>query len=123
MINKILNKKNLYLKNTLLLLDSMEIEHKLNGTQVKYGYIWWKIRDDKEYTKIFPNGKFKIKICEKEVTDRKINPMRRSSNNKDYIIRSRVYIGTKIMRKNFKENDRVIISKEPGSNIISISKE
>jgi hypothetical protein len=82
-----------------------EIEHKLIGTQVKYGYIWWKKgRENETYKKVFPEGEFTLDLEGKKLT---------KQVDWDW---GRVSIG-KIMQELFIQDDIIIISKQPNGTV------
>lgn len=84
----------------------MEIEHKLIGTQVHYGYIWWrKQRENQKYRKVFPEGTFTIDLEGKKF-----------AKHVDWNM-GRISIGKKIMQKLFKQNDVIVISKQPDGSV------
>jgi len=84
----------------------MEIEHKLDGTQVEFGYIWWKKkRDNEKYRRLFPQGDFSIDLEGKKLT-----------KHVDWNI-GRLSIGPKVMQKLFRQDDVIIISKHPNGTV------
>jgi len=90
----------------------MEIEHKLDGTQVEYGYIWWKKKKENEkYKQVFPEGEFTIDL-----------EGRRLSNKKVDWKMGRVSIGPKIMQELFQKDDIVIISKSTDGRTVVVRK-
>ena len=78
----------------------MGIEHVLYGTQVKFGYIWWKRSENDKYGQVFPEGEFTIDLEGKRISGKKV----------DWNM-ARVSIGKKPMQKLFQKDDTVIISK------------
>ena len=89
----------------------MEIEHKLDGTQVEYGFIWWKKKTENEkYKRVFPEGEFTLDL-EGEKLSKKV----------DWKM-GRVSVGKKIMQKYFQKDDIVIISKSPDGRTVVVRK-
>jgi|Deesub1362A_J573_1020465.scaffolds.fasta_scaffold02469_2 hypothetical protein len=78
----------------------MKIIHKLDGTQVKYGYIWWTADRDREFEKLFPKTEFIIELEGNTIRRRKVDWKRR-----------RVYIGKELIN-GFKVNEVIEIFKE-----------
>lgn len=89
----------------------MEIEHKLYGTQVQYGFIWWKGRDNSRYRQIFPDGEFTMDLEGRKILRRKV----------DWNL-GRVSIGKKPMRELFQKDDILTISKSSDGRTIVIRK-
>lgn len=81
-------------------MTKIEITHKLYGTQVKYGYIWWRAEKDNEFKKLFPKTKFIIEIDGRKIDNRKVDWNRR-----------RLLVG-KELKNNFKKDDMIILSKD-----------
>jgi len=77
------------------------IEHKIDGWQLKYGYIRWLKKDDEKYSGIFPEGQEIEIILEGENMGRK---------KADWKMR-RIYIG-KILREKYENGDIVSIARE-----------
>lgn len=89
----------------------MKVEHKLYGSQVEYGYIWWNRKKNNSLSKVFPEDKFTVEINNEKVKDRKV----------DWRF-PRVFIGQSL-RDNFNQGDVVIIErKTPSSNLVKIYK-
>ena len=85
----------------------MEIGHRLIGTQVQYGYIWWKKkRENEKYRKVFPAGEFTLEIGGEKL-----------AKHVDWNM-GRVSIGKTIMQRLFKQNDTIIISKSYDNTVI-----
>jgi len=85
----------------------MEIEHRLDGTQVQYGYIWWKKkRENEKYRKVFPVGKFTLDFEGQKL-----------AKHVDWDI-GRVSIGSKVMQRHFQQDDTIIISKFHDNTVI-----
>lgn len=90
----------------------MEIEHKLNGTQVEYGFIWWKKKKENEkYKQVFPEGEFTIDL----------QGIRLSDKNVDWKM-GRVSIGPKTMQELFQKDDIIIISKSTDGRTVVVRK-
>lgn len=85
----------------------MEIEHRLDGTQVQYGYIWWKTKENDKYKQVFPEGRFTIDLEGKKVSGRKV----------DWKM-GRVSIGKKSMQELFQKDEIVLISKSPDGGVV-----
>jgi len=89
----------------------MEIEHKLDGTQVEYGFIWWKKKNENEkYKQVFPEGEFTIDIQGKKLSGRRV----------DWKM-GRVSIGKKTMQEIFQKGDIILISKY-SNDIVTVMK-
>ncbi len=85
----------------------MEIEHRLDSTQVEYGYIWWKKkRENEKYRKVFPLGEFTLDLESQKLT-----------KHVDWD-RARVSIGPKVMQRHFQQDDTIIISKSHHNTVI-----
>jgi hypothetical protein len=82
-----------------------EIDHVLIGTQITYGYLWWGRRNNPRFQQIFPDGYFSINIGGKKHNRKKVDWQR-----------ARLSIGSPL-RKNFKVNDRIKISKQLDGNV------
>jgi len=89
----------------------MEIEHRLYGWQVKYGYIFWGIRENDKYQKVFPEGEFTIDLEGKKISGKKVDWNQ-----------GRVSIGKKPMQELFKKDDIVLISKSPDGKTVVVRK-
>lgn len=85
----------------------MEIEHKLEGTQVDYGYIWWKSGKNDEYRQVFPQGEFTIELQGKRISGKKVDWGRPG-----------VSIGKRAMQELFHKDDVVLISKSPDGTVV-----
>lgn len=86
----------------------MEIEHKLHGTQVEYGYIWWKTKEENDrYKQVFPAGEFTIDLQGRKLTGKKV----------DWKL-GRVSIGKKPMQELFKKDNVILISKLPSGIVV-----
>lgn len=88
----------------------MEIEHTLYGTQVKYGYIWWRSINNDRYRQIFPDGDFTIDLEGRRISGRQVDW---SSH--------RVSIGQNVMQELFTEDEKVKISKQ-ADNLVVVQK-
>ena len=85
----------------------MEIEHSLDGTQVQYGYIWWKKkRENGKYRKVFPVGEFTLDLEGQKL-----------AKHVDWDI-GRVSVGSKVMQRHFQQGDTIIISKFHNNTVI-----
>ncbi|HAL60921.1 MAG TPA: hypothetical protein DCP08_00755 [Chloroflexi bacterium] len=89
----------------------MEIEHKLGGTQVEYGYIWWKTKENDKYRQILPEGDFTVDLQGQKIAGRKVDWKQ-----------GRVYIGKKPMQELFQKDDVVIISKSSDGKAVIVRK-
>lgn len=76
----------------------MNIEHELYGTQRKYGYIWWKSKDDEKFKQILPNN-FILYIDKEEIGKCKVE-----------WTRHRFFVGPSVIKRNFQKDDKIIIS-------------
>lgn len=85
----------------------MEIEHKLYGTQVKYGIIWWKTKDNSKYRQVFPDGEFTIDLQGKKLSGKKV----------DWKL-GRISIGKNPMQELFQKDEIVLISKSPDGTVV-----
>jgi len=91
----------------------MELEHVLYGTQVDFGYIWWKGKNENDkYRQVFPEGEFTIDLEGKRISGKKVDWNR-----------GRVSIGKKQMQELFQKDDIVIISKSPDGTVVVRKKE
>jgi len=89
----------------------MEIEHKLDGTQVEYGYIWWKTKkENKKYKQVLPDGEFTIDLQGRRLSNKRV----------DWKI-GRVSIG-RIMQEIFQKDDVIIISKSSDEKTVVVRK-
>ena len=85
----------------------MEKEHKLYGTQVQYGYIWWKATLNDEYRQVFPDGEFTIDLQGKKLSGKKV----------DWNM-ARLSIGKNPMQELFQKDDVVFISKSSDGTVV-----
>ena len=85
----------------------MEIEHKLYGAQVQYGYIWWKPKDNSKYRQVFPEGEFTIDLQGEKLSRKKV----------DWKL-GRVSIGKNPMQELFQKDETVLISKSPDETVL-----
>ena len=85
----------------------MEIEHKLYGAQVQYGYIWWKPKDNSKYRQVFPEGEFTIDLQGEKLSRKKV----------DWKL-GRVSIGKNPMQELFQKDETVLISKSPDGTVV-----
>lgn len=52
----------------------MKIEHKLDGTQIEYGYIWWqKKKENEKYKQVFPEGEFTMDLEGEKLSNKKVD--------------------------------------------------
>ncbi len=85
----------------------MAIEHKLFGTQQKYGYVWWNAKDNDKFKKVLPKEKFVLYFHEKKVGERMVDWSRR-----------RFILGKRVMREHLKKNDTIKISNPTGNKVV-----
>lgn len=86
----------------------MEIEHKLSGTQVEYGFIWWRPKKENDkYRQVFPDGEFTIDLQGVRLSGKKV----------DWKM-GRVSIGKKPMQESFQKNDIILISRSPNGIVV-----
>ncbi len=85
----------------------MEIEHKLYGTQVQYGLIWWKAKLNDKYGQVFPDGEFTIDLQGKKLSGKKVDWKAR-----------RLSIGKNPMQELFQKDDVVFISKSSDGTVV-----
>jgi len=76
----------------------MELEHTLDGTQIKHGYLWWKQDKTEEYKQVFPEGKFTIDLQGSKLYRKKV----------DWNMK-RVYVGKKQLQKLFQKDELKIV--------------
>lgn len=92
-------------------MTKIEITHKLYGTQLKYGYIWWRAGRDDEFRKIFPKNEFTVEIYGKKIEGRKVDWKRR-----------RLMLGA-VLKQYFKKDEIIVLSKDKNNpKIIRIRK-
>ena len=89
----------------------MENEHTLDGTQIKYGYIWWSRMQQEHYKKVFPDGDFTVELENKQI----------SRKTKVDWSRRRVYVGRKAMQEIFRKGEPIIISRQ-SNGIVTVHK-
>ena len=89
----------------------MEIEHSIDDdTQIRYGLLRWRKRDDEKYRKIFPDGEFTMDFLGERLPNRKVDwerhrvsispkKMRAELNRKDILVISKSSDGTITVRK------------------------
>ncbi len=89
----------------------MEIEHSIDDkTQIRYGLIQWRGRDDEKYRQIFPDGKFTIDFLGEKLPNRKVDlerhrvsipprKMKAELDRKDILVISKSRDGTVVVRK------------------------
>ena len=85
----------------------MSITHKLDGTQVRYGYIWGFDRATKKYESVFPKGEFDVILQGANIGSRRFDRKR-----------GRVSIGKKAMRRAFRRDDIVSISRSSDGAVV-----
>lgn len=83
------------------------MEHKLDGTQVRYGYFWWKTKDNSKYRQVFPDGEFTIDLQGKKLSGKKVDWES-----------GRVSIGKNPMQELFQKDETVLISKSPDGTVV-----
>jgi len=81
-------------------MTKIEITHKLYGTQVKYGYIWWRAERDDEFRKLFPKNEFTVEIHGKKIEKRKVDWKKR-----------RLMLGA-VLKQFFKKDEIIVLSKD-----------
>lgn len=89
----------------------MEIEHTLDGTQVDYGYFWWKSRENDKYQQIFPEGPFTLDLEGRKLSGKKVD-----------WAQGRVSIGKKPLQELFQKDDVIIISKSSDGKTVVVRK-
>lgn len=84
----------------------IEVEHKLSGTQVYYGYFWWPPSENDKYRKVFPDGKFMLEIEGKRIPNRKVDWSK-----------GRLFAGA-YLKKIFVQDEQVNISSHPNGIVV-----
>jgi len=89
----------------------MEVEHSIDDkTQIRYGLLRWRERDEKKYRQIFPDGEFTIDFLGERLPNRKVDwekhrvsvspkKMKAELDRKDILVISKSSNGTVVVRK------------------------
>jgi hypothetical protein len=86
----------------------MEIEHSIDDkTQIRYGLLKWRERDDEKYRQIFPDGEFTMDFLGERLPNRKVDWERH-----------RVYTFPKKMKAEVDQKDILVISKSPDGTVV-----
>ena len=85
----------------------MNIEHELYGAQVKYGYIWWHIKDEEKFKQVLPKGKFILYFGKEKIRKCKAD-----------WARHRFSIGPSVMKNHFKKDDKIMLSNPSGTKVV-----
>lgn len=86
----------------------MQIEHSIDdNTQIQYGLLRWRERDDEKYKQIFPDGEFTMDFLGERLPNRKVDWEKH-----------RVSISPKKMKAELDRKDILVISKSPDSTVV-----
>jgi len=83
----------------------LEISHKFNKTQIKWGYMWWTKKNSEKYKQIFPDDRFDIIFEGEKLTNRLVDRKR-----------NRVWLGVTWMKDNFNKKEAISMRKS-GPNV------
>ena len=89
----------------------MSLEHKLYGTQINYGYIWWQKKENENFQKVIPRKNFVLYFGKDKIRECKVDWNRH-----------RFSIGPSVMKNYFKKGEQVIISNPSGNKVVICKK-